>query len=344
MAISLLRTRGNGPRVGLGVVALTCATVSLAAVAQTAPVTLNLVSTPWPPFTNVAGQPRFALDLVEAAFDRIGVKANTRIVSPGEFTTSLLAPTFDGSAAAWKDAERERALIFSQAYLENRLVLVGRRGADVSAARMADLAGKRIAIVEGYSYGESVENAGPIFVKSSSEEDSLSRLLKGTVDYTLMDDLVVEYIVSNHPKEAGTRLQIGKSALVTRPLYLAIRRTRPDAESIVSRFNAQLPRMIADGTYHRLLHVDWIRADINGDGVTEYVPRPGGAGSLEPKRAYDLFSTSTPTSTTPVKTGFYVGGSIYADWAAVPDRYKDMGSADRPDPRRSTASLFKFTW
>jgi hypothetical protein len=83
---------------------------------------------------------------------------------------------------------------------------------------------------------------------------------------------------------------------------------------------------------------------LTGSAPTSTVTRPGGAGSLEPKRAYELFSTSTPTTTTPAKTGFYVGGSIYADWAAVPDRYKDMGSADRPDPRRSTASLFKFTW
>ena len=34
--------------------------------------TLRLVSTPWSPFTNEAGKPRFALDLVDAAFGRIG--------------------------------------------------------------------------------------------------------------------------------------------------------------------------------------------------------------------------------------------------------------------------------
>ena len=40
-----------------------------------------------------------------------------------------------------------------------------------------------------------------------------------------------------------------------RELYLAIRRSRPDAESIISGFNAQLRGMVADRTYHRLLHV-----------------------------------------------------------------------------------------
>ena len=143
----------------------------------------------------------------------------------------------------------------------------------MSAASLAALTGKRIAIVEGYSYGDAVDNAGPVFVRSRSEEDSLKRLLASEVDYALMDDLVVQYIVSNYATEAGTRLQVGTTPLVTRALYLAVRRTRPDAESIINRFNSQLRSMIADRTYHRLLHVDWIRADV--DGV---VPHDGGHG------------------------------------------------------------------
>src|SRR3954468_2290703 len=143
------------------------ATLSLVVSAQTfGP--LTLVSTEWPPFTNGTGEPRFALDLVEAALGRIGVTAKTTLVSAAQFTPSLLTGAFDGSAAVWKDAERERVLLFSRPYLENRLVLVGRSGSDVSATKLADLEGKRIAIVEGYSYGDAIENAGPTFVRSRS--------------------------------------------------------------------------------------------------------------------------------------------------------------------------------
>jgi polar amino acid transport system substrate-binding protein len=321
---------------------LPCAAICLVTAAQ-AP--LTMVSTAWPPFTNAPGQPRLALDLVEAAFGRIGLTAKTTIVPAAQFTSSLLGPGFDGSAAAWKDPDRERVLMFSQPYLENRLVLVGRRGDDVSAKALTDLKGKRVAIVEGYSYGDLVESAGPVFVRSASEEDSLARLLKGGVDYTLMDDLVVQYIVNNYPKEAGTRLQIGSTPLVTRELFLALRRTRPDAESIITRFNAQLRGMIADGTYHRLLRVDWIGADINGDGVPEYVPRTNRPGPTEPQRIYTLFSAKelAAQTQTPTKPEFYVDGNVYRDWASVPESYKSGGSQP-PDPQRSPASIFKFTW
>jgi ABC-type amino acid transport substrate-binding protein len=307
--------------------------------AQTAP--LMLVSTAWPPFTNPRGQPRFALDLVETALGRIGLTANTTIVGAPEFTSSLLAGRFDGSAAAWKDSERENALIFSQPYLENRLVLVGRSGAAVSAKTLGELAGRRVAVVEGYSYGDAIDRAGPLFVRSRSEEDSLAQLLKGGVEYTLMDELVVQYIVSNYPKESGTRLQIGSTPLLTRQLYFAVRRTRGDAQSIIARFDAQLRGMIADRTYHRLLHLDWLRADVTGDGVPEDVPLNDRPGPSPPQRVYSLFSRELVEPT--AKPGFYIGGTLYNDWASVPESYKEV-NPQYPDARRSSASVFTFAW
>jgi polar amino acid transport system substrate-binding protein len=327
------------PRAHLSALLLALAAVPAVLAAQHAP--LTLVSTKWSPLTNDVGQARFALDLVEAALKRIGVTSKTTIVSDAEFTNALLAGRFDGSAAAWKDAQREQVMVFSQPYLENRLVLIGRRGADVSATALPQLAGRRIALVGGYAYGDAIELAGPVFVRSRSEEDSLTLLLKGAVDYTLMDDLVVQYLVHSYPKESAARLQIGATPLVKRELYFALRRSRADAPAIIDSFNAQLRNMIADRTYHRLLHVDWIRADVDGDGVAEYVPSTDRAGTTEPQHAYSLFTTAE-AKTAPT-SGFYLGGTIYADWASVPASYKDINS-QFPDARRSSGSIFKFTW
>jgi ABC-type amino acid transport substrate-binding protein len=321
---------------------LSLALISLTSAAQVN--TLRLVSTAWPPFTNEPGQPRFAQDLVEAAFARIGLAAASTIVEAAQFTPALLTEAFDGSAAAWKDAERERVLIFSEPYLENRLVLVARRGNDASARGLTSLKGKRIAIVEGYSYGAAIDTSGVNVTRSRSEEDSLALLLGDTVDYVLMDELVVQYILEHHPAEARTRLSLGTSPLLTRSLHLAVRRSRPDGESIIKRFNAQLRGMIADHTYHRLLHVSWIRADVDGDGVMEFVPQSDQSGAAEPQRAYTLFLGNQPLSKpTERPSRFYMGGNIYTDWASVPNRYK-VEDSNRPDPSRSTGSIFRFTW
>lgn len=310
-------------------------------VAQT--VQLRLVSTSWPPFTNPSGQPRLALDLVEAALGRAGLNSSTSFVDASRYTPALLGNGFDGSAAAWRDPSREKVLLYSEPYLENRLILVGRKGADVSATRLAALKGRRIALVEGYSYGSEVESAGPSYVRSSSEEDSLRQLLDSKVEFALMDALVVQYIVEQHADQARERLQLGDVPLIRRPLHLAINRSRLDADSVITKFNAQLRGLIADRTYHKLLQVDWIQADVDGDGLSEYVPRSDQAGTLEPQRVYAI-STGNTSSTTPVtEPRFYVGGNIYTSWASVPSSYKVVG-VERPDARRSTASIFKFVW
>ena len=325
--------------------------LAIATTALTAQTTqLRLVSTAWPPFTNAAGQPRFALDLVEAGLGRIGVKSETTIVDDGQLTSLLLSGKFDGSAAVWKDAERERTLLFSQPYLENRLILVGRRGTDVSATALSSLKGKRIAIVEGYAYGETIDTSGATFVRTKTEEDSLKQLLDSAVDYTLMDELVVQYIVSNHAEQARTRLDFGSTPLLTRQLYLAIRKDLPDAESIITRFNAQLRSMIADHTYHRLLHVSFIRADVDGDGLVELVPASDSLGRVEPKDSYSLFSNTiappipkSPTWPTNPQQRYMIGGSVYDGWTTVPDRFK-VDDPKRPDPNKATAGIFRFAW
>jgi len=313
--------------------------------AQT-PQPLRLASTPWSPFTNNPGQTRFASDLVDEALKRIGITADTTIVADGALTPALRDGRFNGSAAMWKDPERDQFLIFSDAYLENRLILVGRRGTDVSAKSLAQLAGKRIAILEGYAYGDAVRTTGgPIFVTLKTAEDTLASLLSGAVDYTLADELVVEYLIENHADEVRNRLALGTAPMLVRPLHFAIRRDLPNAQSIIDLFNGVLRTMVADRSYHRLLHIQWIQADIDGDGRTEFVPDADEVAAKPPDRGYQLFTNqSGQQEPTVAPRRFYVGGSIYEEWMMVPDAYK-VRPAGAPAPLgANTASIFTFKW
>src|SRR6187401_284237 len=135
---SFLRTLRYGLLVMIAAVAIVGTTMT----ARPQTKSLRLASTPWSPFTNVPGKARFALDLVHTALGRVGITAETTIIDEGKLTPALINGEFDGSAALWRDEAREKALIYSRPYLENRLVLVGRSGSDVSAKSLADLTGK----------------------------------------------------------------------------------------------------------------------------------------------------------------------------------------------------------
>jgi polar amino acid transport system substrate-binding protein len=336
----------------LGVLFLAVAATGLFAPGATAqttqaaakPAALHLGSTPWSPFTNAPGKPRYATDLVEAALKRIGLTAETAVVPEGTLTAALMEGKFDGSPALWRDPERESKLVYSKPYLENRLVLVARKGFDVSAPALPALAGKRIALVDGYAYGDALQvPKGPTYVAASTMEEGLEKVLAGAADYVLMDELVVQYLLTNYPNEARTRLAIGTEPLLVRTLHFALRRNVIGAESIVARFDAEITRMIADHSYQLLLKLGWMEADVDGDGRTELVPASDQAGGGPPVRRYELVTVTAGKPRSDAPKRFYLGGQVYEGWTNVPEKYKVMDSLKTPQGSQ-IVPVFTFKW
>jgi ABC-type amino acid transport substrate-binding protein len=313
---------------------------------------LRLVSTVWPPFTDVAGRPRRASELVHEALRRAGVTAETAIVADDRLIPSISDGTYQGSGALWYSAEREKFLLYSEPYMETRLLLVGRKGSDVSAKSLADLAGKRVALVKTWAYGPAVDEAarkGTIFVYGESMEDNLRGVLDGKADYTIIDDLVIRYLLEQYKDDARSRLDVGTTALVLRPLHFGLRRDVPGAKEIMERFNEQIVTMIFDGTYNRVLNLAWIEADVDRDGQTELVAAGVRAGEAPPTDAYSVATTSSEpqaqgTQAPPKKLRFVVGGEVYQDWAAVPQQYKVPHTATGSvlDDPATVEPIFKF--
>ncbi len=301
---------------------------------------LSLVSIEWPPFTDDAPAPRFALDLVRVGLGHAGLHAGTTIVPDGELIPSLREGRYEGSAALWRDEQRERFLLYSEPYLENRLMLVGLKGSDVSATELSALEGRRVGTVTGYSYGAEVAGAsGVVFVEGATLQANLRDLLDGAIDYMLVDELVLQHIVEAYAAQCEEKLAIGSYPLVRRTLHFALRRDVADAASIIAAFNEKIRTMLADGTYNRILRLNWIEADVDGDGAVELVLHGDHAGESSPAGAY----AALPGSAKEGKLRFIVGGKVYDDWNNVPDRYKISDPA-RHDPERSTANLVKIRW
>ena len=288
---------------------------------------LHLASDTWPPFTDVPDHPRVAIELVDTALERSGIEATTTIVDWKDVEAGIRNGTYDGTAAMWRTEKREKDLLFSEAYLENRLVLVGRKGSNVAAANITDLAGKRVAIVGRYAYGDDISQAvGIYFVGGKNDQDDLDKLLAGDVEYILVDELVARYLTTYQQDETAAKLEIGTRPLVRRTLHFAIRRDVPGAEEIIDNFNHQIRGMFGDGTYARVLNVGWVLVDVNGDGLDEMVSLGDMVGPVPPGSVYDVFGQEPETL--PEKQRVFIKGNIYEGWDAIPDRYKGPAGPD----------------
>ena len=243
---------------------------------------------------------------------------------------SIKNGTYDGSAALWRTDERSEYLLYSAPYLENRLVLVGPKGSDVSATRMSDLKGKKVAVVGSYAYGAEVnDRSGVILIKTGSDQESLDKVLKAEADYMLADDLLMNYLIEHQTEEVNENLEIGKNTLFKRSLHFAVRKDHPNAEKIILDFNDQIVEMVKDGTYNKILSINWIETDVDGDGIAELVLGGNAAGTTAPSSSYSIMTQNQDISMLEDKDRYYIDGQIYDGWKNVPDRYKKK-PADKP--------------
>lgn len=233
---------------------------------------LKLASDVWPPFTDVQGKPHEALDLVKAALLRGGTQSQTTILPWAEVEAGLEQGKFDGSAALWKTAAREKYLIYSQPYLENRLVLVTRKGENVAVKSVSELAGKRLALTSGYGYSDTITKApGVTFVFRPTDADCLRAVLAKEADYFLLDELMVAHLFEFYGAKATSLIATGQVPIVRYGLHFALRKDYPRAQAIIDEFDRNVRQMMRDGTYNVLLHVQWIQTDVDGDGVADYI-------------------------------------------------------------------------
>lgn len=279
---------------------------------------LQLSSDVWPPFTNVRGEKAIAMDIVEAALERANISFNYVVTDFESVMDGIVTKKYDGSAAFWKSEEREQVLYFSDPYLENQLILVGRKGSDVSLSYFSELEHKRIGLVKNYVYGDSIMEVDDLqIVYGQDDQENLVNLISEKIDYMLVDALLIHYLLKYELNDVSTMLEFSKQPFIISPLHLVLRKDVPDAEHIISLFNEEIKMMMAEGNYNELLGLDWIRADINGDGTMEIVFSGEAAGTEEPEFTYDVHYSDAGN------TGqYFIAGQYYDSWDDVPDKYK----------------------
>lgn len=215
--------------------------------------TLTLAVDPWPPFTEKSGK-GVATKIVRSALKRNGVALKTVDVSWDKAWEGSVAGHYDGVLAIWFDADRAQALQFSEPYMLNRLVMVVRKK-DVAVIKgLPDLAGRKVGVVKGYAYHPEFDAAANFpRVESASLSASMSKLAAGEVEVVVDSEVAIEHWMQRNPKSAK-QLAILPDALGERALYMALNRDVPQAEKILSDFNAGIKAMKADGSLRKLMH------------------------------------------------------------------------------------------
>jgi len=283
---------------------------------------LKLVADVWPPFTNTEGEKSILSDLVQEALEGIDIKSSMEILEFTEVLDQVYSGEYDGSPGLWISPERQEKYFFSKPYLYNQLVLVGRKESDVSAVSFKELEGKKIGVIDDYAYGNFEDNKDIVVVPGISNQKNLENLLSDKIDYMLVDALLIQYMLKHQLNDVTQHLAIGQKPLLVKSLHLALGKKVENAEEILNRFDEQIEQMITDGSFNELLELNWVKADIDGDGNMELVLGSNMAGSTAPQNIYGLMLDSSYKNQKNGPTRYYVDGKLYEDWDNIPKSYK----------------------
>ena len=249
---------------------------------------LKLAEDVWPPFTNVEEEKSILSDLVSEALTRMNTASSLTIIEFKDVLSDVESGKFDGSPALWLSDERKEKYFFSKPYLYNQLVLVGRKGSDVSQSSFADLSGMKIGVVNNYAYGNFGDINDITIVSDVSNQKNLENLLSNKIDYMLVDALLIQYMLKYQLNDITQYLAIGQQPLLVKSIHFALNKNVENAEDILAQFNKEIKKMIADESFNRILELNWIKADVDNDGVMELVLGSNMAGTSAPQNIYGL--------------------------------------------------------
>jgi polar amino acid transport system substrate-binding protein len=136
-------------------------------------------------------------------------------------------------------------------------------------------------------------------------------------------------------------LEIGNTPIRVKSLHFALRKDVIDGERIMSLFNQEITKMIADGSYNAILELNWIKSDIDGDGVMELVLHGEQAGTKQPLNAYSILTAEANNQVLNNSYRYYIDGNIYEGWENIPDRYKIKVSPGQANPN-NIGLIFSF--
>ncbi len=313
---------------------------------------LEIVADYWPPFTTDQKGQRMAADLVETALSNAGITHETQLLPWQDVMSGVKSGKYDAIIGAWKNKERESYLMYSRAYLENRIKLVGRIDNKIEFKTLEQLTGKKVGIVDGYAYGPEIsDNKSIIKIKGASLADNIKSLNAKKIDYLLADSIVAQAMKEFLPKDIRKNLIIYEKAVLIKPLYFALRKNYPQGKVILEKFNQAISNMIGDGSYNKILGFSWVLADTNSDGIYEYIAsdnvKPGSNDPASQQFGYQVFSeedsdhesNNNLKKSPPIK--YRILNQNYDTWR---DAEKAMQKAHKEgvSPQEDTSDTFNF--
>ncbi|MAD43729.1 MAG: ABC transporter substrate-binding protein [Oceanospirillaceae bacterium] len=208
----------------------------------------------WPPFSDSNGE-GYSRQLAEAAFSLSGISLNIHTVPYARALSMTRAGTVDACWNVTRQPSTEVDFIFGEIPLfqaaASYFYKKGKARGFHKPEEIPD--GTRVAVINGYEYGEEFEHNKKRFnlVEVSKQSQMLALLMNERVDVAILFDHVFDYIMASEYLDKNV-FEKGYTNHIS-DIYIAFSRRKPDAEHYAKMLDAGLLQLKDSGEYERIL-------------------------------------------------------------------------------------------
>ena len=187
--------------------------------------------------------------LMSAVFKEM--KADVRILpKPWRRALAEIDAGTAGVGGIYKNSERVKRYDYSEAMFVERVSLYALRTDTARYASVADLKGKRVGVIRGWSYGDDFDAArraqSMLVEEVNSDAQNFAKLAAGRLD------VVLAIVEAAEPHLRAHRTVQLAGTMAENPTYLAFSKAA-GMQGFLDRFNAALARMKKSGAVARIV-------------------------------------------------------------------------------------------
>lgn len=223
--------------------------------------TLKVGGNAWAPYiSNQLPANGLVVNLVTTALSRAGYQVEMSFMPWQRISEKLTDGDLDISVASWHNETRAKELQFTDAYLENQLVIVKRKtdklmfNSPQQFKQNITQRGYRLGVFKEYGYGSFFAEVAPLVSLDYYKYDKqmLREVANKNTDLALIDYWTAEQSLQDQ-KNIAKHLELIPTPVITQSLHATISLKRSDHKEIAEAFNTALKNMKEDGSYQEIL-------------------------------------------------------------------------------------------
>ena len=198
--------------------------------------------------------------LVRAVFSELDEEVAVRAV-PWKRAIAYLDMGKGGLGGIYKTKPRLEKYDYTDEIFSEEIMVYVPKGKAFAFSSIYDLAGKRLGVIRGWSYGEEFDEAREkgLFKTEERHDDAsnFNKLAVGHLDALLAIKESAELIITK--KRISDKVEVLVTPLVTNSTYIAFSK-KSDKRALIQRINRAIKAMRRDGSYDKVLR-DIIRVE-----------------------------------------------------------------------------------